>query len=375
MMCRAPYGARRRDLKQCAVQHGGCWPPRHIVAVRALHLGDLLHAVPALRALRRGFPQAEITLVGLPWAASFVERFSDYVDRFVEFPGYPGIVEAEYDARRTSQFFEAQAAYGYDLAIQMHGSGRNSNGFTLGLGPAVTAGYHDGHAGHRLQIGLPYPDHLPEAHRHLQLVSRLGCDGSDPRLEFPLFAEDFDEAANLLDGADQRPLVGIHAGARAPSRRWPPERFAALADAIVGLLGATIVLTGSPEEIEQIDRVEDRMTTEPLNVSGRTSLGGLAALIERFDLFISNDTGPAHIAQALGTPSVIVFGPADPVRWAPQDQSRHRIVHQPVPCSPCEHWQCPIDHRCLRRIEPSRVLAEVTELVEGWRAGCAASRS
>ena len=99
---------------------------------------------------------------------------------------------------------------------------------------------------------------------------------------------------------------------------------------------------------------------QPLNVAGQTSLGGLAALIRELDLFISNDTGPAHIANAVDTPSVTIFGPVDPGRWAALDQLRHPIVRRKVPCSPCEYSECPIDHRCLRWVTPDRVI-EVAE--------------
>jgi ADP-heptose:LPS heptosyltransferase len=111
------------------------------------------------------------------------------------------------------------------------------------------------------------------------------------------------------------------------------------------------------------------MVTQPLNLTGATSLGGLAALISELDLFISNDTGPAHIADAVGTASVTIFGPADYRRWAPLDQERHRVVWHPVKCSPCGYWECPIDHRCLRWIHPNEVIDAGTRFLVPTAAG------
>jgi ADP-heptose:LPS heptosyltransferase len=100
-----------------------------------------------------------------------------------------------------------------------------------------------------------------------------------------------------------------------------------------------------------------------MNVVGKTSLGGLAALISQLDLFITNDTGPAHIANAVDTPSITLFGPVDPVRWAAGDRARHPILRQPVSCSPCAYRECPIDHRCLRWLTPDRAIAQAEALL------------
>lgn len=118
-------------------------PIRKIAVLRALFLGDLLCATPALRALRERFPAAEITLIGLPWARELVDRL-DTVDRLLIFPGYQGIPEAEYHPERTAAFLAAARAYGYDLAIQMHGDGGITNGFVAELGARHTLGYRPG---------------------------------------------------------------------------------------------------------------------------------------------------------------------------------------------------------------------------------------
>lgn len=339
---------------------------QRIAIIRALQLGDMLLAVPALRSIRVGFPHAEITLIGLPWAALFVRRFHKYIDRFVEFGGYPGIAEVEYVPERCEGFLEEQRAYGYDLVVQMHGSGRTSDPLALACGGKMTVGYYEGMPPAGLTLGEPYPGDEPEVLRNLGLAKLLGCPDCTPSLEFPLFKEDYDEATALLGKLPEvgRPLIGLHAGARPPSRRWPVEYFAAVADNLASRFGAQILLTGGPGEEEIARAVAERMEMPSFNVAGETSLGGLAALMSKFELFISNDTGPAHIANAVDTPSVTIFGPVDPRRWASLDQARHPIVRVPVECSPCPHWECPIDHRCLLRVRPEMVIAAAEKLLQ-----------
>jgi ADP-heptose:LPS heptosyltransferase len=346
--------------------------PQRIAIFRALQLGDLLQAIPALRAIRAGFPGAEITLIGLPWAKSFTQRFHHYIDRFVEFVGFPGISEMEVLPERIAGFIKEQRAYAYDIAIQMHGSGRTSNRFILALGAKMTAGYYTGSCPERLTLSVPYPDNQPEVYRNLGLAKLLTCEDCNPRLEFPLCNQDRSEAVTLLSKLPRLngPWIGIHAGARPSSRRWPVPYFAAIADDLALKYNAQIILTGSADEKEIVQAVEAHMKIRPLNVAGETSLGGLAALISELDLFVSNDTGPAHIANALDTPSITIFGPADHRRWAPLDQERHPIVRHAVECSPCSYSDCPIDHRCLGWLHPEMVMTVAERLLEGGFVSC-----
>ena len=227
-------------------------PVRKIAIVRALHLGDLLLAVPAFRALRRRFPDAEITLIGLPWAADFVRRFSAYLDRWIEFPGFPGMLEVEVNWSRTKAFLKESRAYGYDLAIQMHGDGSVSNKFTVLLGAKLTLGYRRPEfPAPRLTFALPYPGAMKEVLKHLNLVSSLGASSSDYALEFPLEPDDFDELSRIPEARElerKSPLVVINPGARPPARRWYPDRFAAVADRLAREHGATVVLSGGSGE-------------------------------------------------------------------------------------------------------------------------------
>lgn len=344
-----------------------------LAIVRALHLGDLLLSVPAFRSLRRGFPAAEITLIGLPWARGFVRRFHRYLDRWREFPGYPGLLEVDVDLDRTAAFLNEERAYKYDLVIQMHGDGRASNPFSLALGGRRTVGYFPSERSDGLWLGAPYPDDQHEIERDLGLARLLGLPADDHRLEFPILPGDLVEAQMVLPASldPHRPIIGMHVGARPPARRWPTERFAIVGDALAREHNAQVVITAGPGEEEMARSVVERMRHPALNLAGKTTLGSLAVLIRRCSLFISNDTGPAHVAVAVDTPSVTIFGPADRRRWAPLDQRRHPIVFQTVDCYPCPHWECPIDHRCLRWIEPEQVI-EVAKRLLSEEARCAA---
>jgi ADP-heptose:LPS heptosyltransferase len=302
-------------------------PVRRIAIFRALFLGDLLCATPAFRALRRRFPEAEITLIGLPWARELVDRLPA-IDRLLHFPGYPGINEVPVDEARTAAFLAEARAANYDLAIQMHGDGHISNGFVAALGARASLGYGRG-PDPRLTMGFPWDADAHETVRWADLVACLGATTDSTRLELPLRPDEQVYADALLAGLAGialpgfGPLVGLHTGAKDSTRRWPTGQFAALGDRLVTRHGARIVLTGSEAERPLTAAVRRAMRAPALDLAGRTDLGTFAAIIGRLDLLITNDTGASHIAAAIGTPSVVLFGPSRPAQWAPLDEQRH----------------------------------------------------
>ena len=340
--------------------------PQRIAILRALQLGDMLTAVPTFRAIRTRFPDAEITLIGLPWAEDFTRRFSEYFDRFSAFPGWPGIAEVPYCARRTDRFLRESRSRHVDLAVQLHGSGLASNSFVNALGADVTAGHFPRGQCQDVDLGLPYPDCGHEIHRNLAIARLLGATECGADLEFPLFPSERARAAALLNDLRiaGRPIIGIHPGASAPARRWLPERFAMLADLLMDECGARVALLGGPGDQQLVEEVARQLRRPVLNLAGHTKLGELAAVIEKVDLFIGNDSGPAHLAAAVGTPSVAIFGPVDPERWRPLHHERHIAVRRPVACSPCGLSVCPIDHRCMRDMSVHHVLPAAIRMLE-----------
>jgi ADP-heptose:LPS heptosyltransferase len=349
-------------------------PPRrsaNIAVLRALQLGDMLCAVPALRALRAAYPQACITLIGLPWARELAARFSRYVDDFIEFPGFPGLPERACDPRAFTAFLADAQDRRFDLALQLHGDGRVSNAVAALLGARECAGYfpRGGPCPDAFRF-LPWEPREHEVLRPLRLLERLGVPGAGIDLEFPLDAVDEEELARLARAFRFRPghYVCVHPGAQLASRRWPAERFARVADALAAE-GHTIVLTGAAGEAALTCAVAGAMRSRPVDLTGRTSLGALAALVANARLLVCNDTGVSHIAAATRTPSVVVSCGADTARWAPLDPTRHRVLAYEVACRPCGYAACPYGHECAHGVAPGAAVEEARALLERFPAG------
>jgi ADP-heptose:LPS heptosyltransferase len=305
--------------------------PKRVAVFRALGLGDLLCAVPVLRSLRRNWPAAEIVLVSLPWAREFADRFRDYVNRFYEFPGWPGLPERIPELSQIPRFLRQMQEERFDLAIQLHGSGRTVNELVGLFGARQMAGFAErGDYCPDPATFAPWPHIGLEIHRLLSLVRYLDLEAHGDHLNFPLTQEDFGLLARL-PGADRiRPqnYAVIHPGASTPARQWPPERFAAAADHLAAQ-GLRIVLTGVTSEIPLVECVARSMRSDALRLAGRTELGTLGALIADAALVVTNDTGASHIAAALEVKSVVVSTANNPARWAPLDQRLHRVLCRP----------------------------------------------
>lgn len=348
-----------------------------VVVFRALQLGDMLCAVPALRALRAALPHAHITLVGLPWAADLVARFRHYLDAFIPFPGFPGLPEQVVRLDEIGPFIAHMQAQRFDLALQLHGDGRLTNAITrcfsarayAGFCPPTTA------AADIPPNHLPFPSAQTEVNALLALMHHLGAPrtADADRLEFPLTDRDRAELATLLapmlatrgENLLPRPYACIHPGARGHTRRWHARSFAAVADALQQR-GLHVFLTGSEGERELVAAVRAHMRTTALDMCGRTRLGALAAVIADAHLVVCNDTGVSHLAAALRTPSVVVVTGSDPTRWAPADRARHRVLAHPIACRPCAYDRC--NHRntlaCGDGVTPAAVIDAAQRLLE-----------
>lgn len=330
-----------------------------IVVFRALALGDLLCATPALRALHAGFPNAEITLVGLPGSGALTQRLP-YVNEMLSFPGYPGLPESTGDLRELPDFLAHVQTRRFDLAVQLHGSGDIVNPLVAAFGARLMAGFHDGltwsppeHA----QWMVRWPEQGHEIERLLALTDGLGLPRVGTHLDFPLQAADRHALNRLWPDAHSslKPYVCLHPGAQLVSRRWPQERFAAVGDALVAA-GYTVVLTGTAPEASLVNSVAHLMQHKAVNLVGLTNLWTLGALIEKAHSVVCNDTGVSHIAAALRRPSVVINSGGEVERWRPLDEDRHQVLWHDVPCRPCLYEVCPTGHACAQGVAVDSVL-------------------
>jgi ADP-heptose:LPS heptosyltransferase len=309
---------------------------RRIGVLRANMLGDFIFALPALHALRAAYPEAEVVLLGRAWHRAFLHGRPGPVHRVLVVPegaiGDQAGTTADPDAIQA--FIAAARAEHFDLAVQIHGGGRNSNPFLLRCDPAFT-------------IGLRQPEVL----RYLEVVALAGARTDDIEPRIHVTACDVRESEDVVPD-DGRPLVALHPGASAPARRWPPQRFAAVGDALAAR-GLRVVVTGTRDEVSVVRCVLECMASAADDACGRLSVGGLAGLLSRCLVVVSNDTGPLHLAMAVGTPAVGIYWCGNLINAGPFSRRFNRpVVSWQVACracgvntlaEACDHGHPPVD--------------------------------
>ncbi len=293
-------------------------------------MGDLLTTVPALKSLRKGFPRSEIVLIGLPWAEEFVQRYSNLIDDFMSFPGFMGLPEQPFDPEKFSAFLSKVQDEEFDLAIQMQGSGSITNGMMEMFEAKMLAGFY-GPEAHRpnKRFFIKYPKSGHEAERFLQLMENLGAEREETEINFPISEAEEAAAEKLLReyGLSEKEFICIHPGAREEARRWNPTNFAEAAD-FVASKGYKIAFTGIERERDYVEKIKRQMDFSSVNLSGKTNLGEIAAVLKKSALLIANDTGIVHIASAACAESVIIYTKkgSNIERWAPLDRENHTII-------------------------------------------------
>ena len=350
------------------VLHARVADARKIAVLRAGALGDFVFTLPALDALRSAYPEAEIVLLGKPWMAELLHERPSPVDRVVVVPAARGVgvrPDADQDDAALEAFFACMQAERFDIALQLHGGGRYSNPFLSRLGARITAGLkaHDAPA---LDRSMPYVYHQNERLRQLEAVALVGAP---PRSLAPRLAVTPRDLA-LADAVVPRshaPLVVLQPGCTDPRRRWPADRFAALADALRAR-GVHVAVNGTQEEAELVQMVRACMTHDAIDLTGRLPLRGLAGLMSRARVVVSNDTGPLYLAEAVGAATVGIYWLTNLAISGPLFRTRHRYaLSTRTACPVCEKPN--LDERCahdasfVADVAVDTVLAPTLELL------------
>jgi ADP-heptose:LPS heptosyltransferase len=323
---------------------------RKIVVLRPSAVGDFVFALPALHALKQTYPEAELVLAGKAWHRKFLEGRPGPVDRVVEVPAIPGVgapLDAAPETDAIERFVDAMRAERFDLALQMVGGGRYSNPFLLRFGAGLTVGACAPDATF-LDRWIAYREPGQRRLALLEIAALAGAALCMPtQAELALTAADRHEAAAIVPVTPGERLVVLQPGATDPRRRWPARAFAALGDRLART-GFRVAINGAPDEAALVHEVATRMRAPAIDLAGRLSLGGLCGLLERTAVLVSNDTGPLHLALALGVPSVGIFWLTNLIEGMPlRPSSLHAALAVRTRCPICDrdnlHTRCPHD--------------------------------
>jgi heptosyltransferase-2 len=321
------------------------------VLVRAPNwVGDTVLSLPALRDVRRNFATARLEVLARP-AVADVYRAVGEVDAVREAASFRAEVEAVRGA--------------FDLGVLLP----NSLGSALALfraGIPERWGYATDGRSPLLTRRAAVPAKVrreSEVYYYRAMLGAVGLEVSAaPDVSLTAKGAWRDRARAIL--REEGPWLGINPGATyGTAKRWHPERYAAVADRLAKRHGLRPVVMGGPAERPVAEALIAAMETPALNLCGQTSLGELVGLLSHLRLLLTNDSGPMHLAAALGTPLVAVFGSTDWRETAPFTD-RAVVVREDVPCAPCKLRECPIDHRCMTRIRVERVTVEAERLLE-----------
>jgi heptosyltransferase-2 len=332
--------------------------------VRATNwVGDAILSVPALREIRKAYRGAEVVVLARPWVADLYRR-ENFCDEVLVEEGRRWQTAGRLRQRK------------FDCAILL------PNSFDAALAPWLARiprriGYARDGRGFLLTdaIPAPRPGEIPAHQRYyyLELLRRSGVIDEIPECRDIRLAADPEAGRTLFRefGVRSGQVVGISPGAQnSAAKQWLPERFAEVALRLAQDREAEVALFGTSAERKLCDRIAREIGPAAHNLAGRTTLGQLVDLAGACLAFVTNDSGSMHVAAAVGTPVVAIFGPTDAEATGPAS-SLARIVRVPVDCSPCQHRRCPIDHRCMVRVEASLVLAEALTLArpipKSWR--------
>jgi heptosyltransferase-3 len=350
----------------------------NILIIKLRHLGDVLITTPALSALKGAYPDARITMVVNAGTKDMITENPDIQEVILLEPG--GSVKNGGGLQKNLNLIRRLRKEQFDLSIDFTIGDRGAflsllagAPQRLGFGPKKAKQWW-WRLAYTRTVTQPKPNrHVVES--HLDAVRLLGISPGKPGLKFFWQETDQRRVETLLGEkgwGDRRPYMVIHPTSRWMFKTWKVEGYARVIDAVQEDLKTPVVLTGGPEGKEKaaVQEILSRCRTRPADLSNRLSLKELGALIAGARCFLGVDSAPMHIAAAVGTPAVALFGPSGDIMWGPWGRG-HRVIKKKWPCRPCGQDGCKGSKvsRCLEEIEPEDVLAVLSDLLASESSG------
>lgn len=337
-----------------------------ILLIRTDRIGDVILSTPAIKAVRDAYPNSHIAVMVRPYAEDIVDG-NPYLDEVILYDkdgGHRGLLG-------TLRFVRELRRKRFDLVLILHPTNR-SNLIPFLAGIPERVGY-DKKWGVFLTKRLKDTKHLGEKHEieyNLDVLRAIGIEAEDKSLYMPVkdeYEKIVDRFFALNNLRQEDGIIAAHPGASCPSKRWPAYRFGRVADELIDKHKFKVVIIGGPSEKAIVKDMHMAMLNEPIILSEEHSLGEVAAFLKRCRIFISNDSGPVHIAVAVGTPVISIFGRLDPglspKRWGPVGPN-DIVIHKDVGCKECKAHNCEISFKCLDAITVDDVLSAAEELLK-----------
>jgi len=339
---------------------------KRILIVRTDRIGDVVLSTPVITAARKVFPNAYIAMMVSPQTQEIV-RGNPYLNEVIV-----------YDKKlkhknifKTLGFIARIKEKKFDLALILHSTNRvNCICFLAGIPKRV--GYKRSKMDFLLTDKLEYTKRLGEKHESeysLDVLRYIGVKAENSPLVMNIKKEDKKNINDLLKSfglKDKEKFIVLHPGASCVSKMWPQENFARVADSLAKRFNVKVVLVSSFDQVKIAEEVKNLMNDKPLFLCGKTSLGQLGALFEKASLFISNDSGPVHIACAVGVPVISIFGRNEkglsPVRWRGLSD-KNIVLHKDVGCNECLAHNCKKGFLCLKSVTVDEVIQKASELL------------
>lgn len=327
--------------------------PEKILIIKPGAIGDLLQLTPTIRAIKTTYPSAKISILVGSAATADLFKYSPHIHKTLIFDkrGEHNSIAA---LVRIWRYLRLQR---YDVVINLQRSNLKTWFLLTAAFPCRVLIYHK--TRHK---------NIHAVADHLKTVHSLGVETSDIELEFHVGEDDIRFAKHIFNaiGTDGKFVIALNPGASHAVNRWPTAQFAALADRLAEQLAAKIIIIGGKKDVSLAYEIAGATIANPLVIAGKTNLLQLGAVLSRCDILVTGDTGPMHIATAVGANVVALFGAADPARTGPVGAG-HRVVYaQDVACVPCRKRKCTNKFylECMEKISVEDVYDEILYILK-----------